>query len=258
MSKTPSAQAPIEPPRKPPGVAPPDAPAPATFAAKQIDAPQITVRGPAWAEYHLLTVAPTPEQPFARIVSEAHAPGGSPLVAFLLARWCEEEDSSCIVRLHLETGSGPNGRLLRREIEKRVSNFPNLRVEFESSAGATETYRILHWACEHTGAALQVSGSTPQVLQHGEIGAAYEVEHAGGKYLQAPREAWDDAVGIAARAWATHCGVGEAVDLWARGAARAWGAQVLARRWECALNWGEVAAEIRSLKDEEEAGEKVR
>lgn len=207
------------------------------------------VRGPAWAEYHLL-LSPSP-RPFTRIAREIRTPGGAPLVALLLARWRLEcqGDECAPVELSLSLGRDPNARLLRRELEAQASRVPSLQLRLrEDEAAPHVPYRILMWPpgdSSTQGAAASTSGA-PQVLQCGESNTSViQIEIEPGKHpqvLEVPvAEAAGSEVQAAARAWALLLGLGvdRAGEL-AQSALEAWRAKPVEGRVAGEVAWREV------------------
>jgi hypothetical protein len=203
----------------------------------------LSVRGAAWAEYHILLGDSSPHA--TRIEREIRTFGGAPTIAVLLARWCAEEQDTArvVVRLSLVLGHDPNARLLRRELESWAFRLPNLRLDLQEDADAPEVaYRILMWP-QH-GA---ITYGVPQVLQCGEIDWHYEITTGHQTLELTGDELLGDEVGQAA----IFCGLGthrKNVRNLAAAALRCWNAKPVLERVACDLSWREIEAEAARVE----------
>ena len=223
-----------------------DAPGREAVAAKQVS---ISVRGAAWAEYHLLLGDSSPHA--TRIEREIRTLGGAPTMAILLARWCAEEKeekdaASVVVHLNLVLGRDPNARLLRRELEGWAARLPNLRLNLQEDEAAPEVaYRILMWP-QHDASTCIV----PQVLQCGEIDWRYEITGGHQTVDIVGDESVGDEVGHAALMWAilTRRFGKRRKDAFLA-ALRCWNAKTASERVACDLSWREVEAEAARTEE---------
>lgn len=252
-----------------PGSAPlPDAPGrPAVADGEEF----ISMRGAAWAEYHLLLGDSSSHA--TRIEREIRSFGGAPTMAILLARWCAEEQSVAHVRvqLFLTLGRDPNARLLRRELEAWAARLPNLRLHLQEDAAAPEVaYRILMWPRQ----AASTWDGPPQVLQCGEIEWRYEAQRGPLPLVLAGNAAAGDDVRRAASLWALLEGGRDEFEQKLQGfnkhdparnertrklflaAQKCWNAKPVLDRILCNLSWREVEA-AAAAQAEAEAGEKA-
>ena len=202
----------------------------------------ISVRGAAWAEYHLLLGDSSPHA--TRIEREIRTFGGAPTMAVLLARWCaEEQDASHIqVQLSLTLGRDPNARLLRRELESWQSRLPNLRLALREDEAAPEiAYRILMWLGPASTCA------APQVLQCGEFDWRYEITTGHQTLELAGDESLGDEVRQAAIFWELVSRKKNVKNL-ALASLRCWNAKPVLQRVACDLSWREVEVEAARLE----------
>ena len=204
----------------------------------------ISVRGAAWAEYHLLLGDSSPHA--TRIEREIRTFGGAPTMAVLLARWCAEEPSASHtqVQLSLTLGRDPNARLLRRELESWQSPLPNLRLALREDADAPEVaYRILLWPGPAS------TCTAPQVLQCGDINWRYEITTGHQTADITGDESLSDEVRQAAVFWGlvTLENRKNVMSL-ALAALRCWSAKPVLERIACDLSWREVEAEAARLE----------
>lgn len=226
-----------------------DAPGGQAVAAKELF---LSVQGAAWAEYHLLLGASSPQA--TRIDREIRAFGGAPTMAVLLARWCAEEQSTAHlkIKLRLVLGRDPNARLLRRELESWTSRLPNLRLELTEDEAAPEVaYRILMWPQHDASTAASTCGPS-QVLQCGEIEWHYEIQFR----HETAELAGDESVGDEVRQAALVWGARKGKPNLSVAALRCWNAKPVLERIACDLSWREVEAEA-ALEAEVEASEKI-